>query len=122
MAEAIGRSGRTVSLIRGELVPPLTFQRTRAAAATEAKEVNGAARRAQLQFKAWESAAGDGPTLALPFYGADLALRGASAISGIGVLCTMDVDTCRDLTPTPELRDPNGPWLVGDGATTLECG
>jgi transposase-like protein len=56
IAEAIGRSGRTVSRICAEHDPPLTFERTRTAAATEAKKADGAARRAQLQLDALAAA------------------------------------------------------------------
>lgn len=56
IAAEIGRSGRTVSRIAAEHEPPLTFERTRTAAATAAKKADGAARRAQLQLDALENA------------------------------------------------------------------
>jgi len=57
IAAEIGRSGRTVSRICAEHNPPLTFERTRTAAATEAKKADGAARRAALQLEALDAAA-----------------------------------------------------------------
>ncbi|BAL85476.1 hypothetical protein AMIS_2560 [Actinoplanes missouriensis 431] len=56
IAELLGRSGRTVSKICAEHDPPLTFERTRTAAATAAKKADGAARRAQLQVDLLENA------------------------------------------------------------------
>jgi hypothetical protein len=57
IATDLGRSGRTISRICVEHDPPLTFERTRTAAATAAKKADGAARRAQLQLEALDSAA-----------------------------------------------------------------
>jgi hypothetical protein len=54
IATDLGRSGRTISKIAAEL--GLTFERTRTAAATAAKKVDGAARRAQLQLDLLEAA------------------------------------------------------------------
>jgi Helix-turn-helix domain len=56
IAHELGRSGRTISRICAEHDPPLTFERTRTAAATAAKKADGAARRAQLQLEALEAA------------------------------------------------------------------
>jgi hypothetical protein len=56
IATELGRSGRTISKICAEHDPPLTFERTRTAAATAAKKADGAARRAQLQLDALDSA------------------------------------------------------------------
>jgi hypothetical protein len=56
IATDLGRSGRTISKICAEHDPPLTFERTRTAAATAAKKADGAARRAQLQLDALDSA------------------------------------------------------------------
>ncbi|MFI7547222.1 helix-turn-helix domain-containing protein [Actinoplanes sp. NPDC049599] len=56
IATQLGRSGRTISRIAAEHEPPLTFERTRTAAATAAKVADGAARRAQLQLDALDSA------------------------------------------------------------------
>lgn len=50
IGETIGRSGRTVSRIAAEL--GLTFDRSRTAAATEAKKADAAERRAALQLDA----------------------------------------------------------------------
>lgn len=56
IATELGRSGRTISRICAEHDPPLTFERTRTAAATAAKKADGAARRAQLQLNALDGA------------------------------------------------------------------
>jgi len=56
IATQLGRSGRTISRICAEHQPPLTFERTRTAAATAAKKADGAARRAALQLDALENA------------------------------------------------------------------
>jgi hypothetical protein len=56
IAEALHRSGRTISKICAEHDPPLTFERTRTAAATAAKKADGAARRAELQLNALDAA------------------------------------------------------------------
>ena len=56
IAAELGRSGRTISKICAEHDPPLTFERTRTAAATAAKVADGRARRTQLQLDALESA------------------------------------------------------------------
>jgi hypothetical protein len=56
IAARLGRSGRTISRICAEHTPPLTFERTRTAAATAAKVADGQARRAQLQLDALDSA------------------------------------------------------------------
>ncbi|WP_433793951.1 helix-turn-helix domain-containing protein [Actinoplanes sp. CA-252034] len=56
IATELGRSGRTISKICSEHDPPLTFERTRTAAATAAKKVDGAARRAQFQLDALDAA------------------------------------------------------------------
>jgi hypothetical protein len=56
IALELGRSGRTISRICAEHEPPLTFERTRTAAATAAKKADGAARRAELQLKALDAA------------------------------------------------------------------
>ncbi|MBG0560713.1 helix-turn-helix domain-containing protein [Actinoplanes aureus] len=56
IAAELGRSGRTISKICAEHHPPLTFERTRTAAATAAKKADGAARRAELQLNALDAA------------------------------------------------------------------
>lgn len=57
IARALGRSGRTVSRIAAEQVPPLTFERgEQVAAATEARKADAKARRAELQLKLLDDA------------------------------------------------------------------
>ncbi|MBB2941945.1 transposase-like protein [Actinoplanes lutulentus] len=56
IATELGRSSRTISKICAEHDPPLSFERTRTAAATAAKKADGAALRAELQLNAPDAA------------------------------------------------------------------
>lgn len=56
IARELGRSPRTISVIAAELDPPVTFDRTATAVATQARVIDAKARRAVLMERYYEQA------------------------------------------------------------------